>query len=467
MKKTGKFWVVLVAVVSIALLVFSIVGYVSYYGDIGTTVVKSASDIEAGTAYADTYEITMAADSETDEASLKAAEDVMASRLRFLDIPDYEFGEDAASGTITLTLPYDTVSLYGVSTFSSLLTTSGNFEIRKGAYQDSDGNPTGITADDPIADNSDVKSVTIEQTSVYTTTSGNLYTIHVSLNHSGSVALGDATSELISSTTDGSTVYISFWLDGTMIGYTSIDSAITNGKVDVEGSSITESTATYYALFMRSGSLDVSFTTQSSAAVSTGSGLTALEAAAGAFAVLAVLVLIIKYRQLAVGHIVGAVGATAFIILIMSGSFFDRAGYSLTEWSMSGLIFSGFLYFVHSMLECEKAKRGIQGGLSSGKAVRDAYSAALRAMYPAYAAVFVLGLIASYAMGRSQNWATDILSGLIGNANISGAWGLGMAAALSSLTSFVFACFVSLLCDLSFLEWKSFKKYAGRLGEAE
>ena len=339
---------------------------------------------------------------------------------------------------------------------SSTLSTAGSFEVRRGANTDDNGMPAGETALEPIVTNSNVKTVHITRSNLYVS-SNVVYQMTLILDHAGSVSLGSATSQL-ANTSSG---YISYWIDGEMIGYSSVSAPITDGTLTIHSSVLDYSTATLYGVYMKSGALPVQFNLISSSMVTYGSNsVLLLIYLFGAASLLTAAYFIIRYKVLSIAPIIGLAGLLAVLFMSFTGlisSALSSVINSIT-WIVPAAVL--IIYAVGMNWLCASADSGISQGTPADIQLKNSFSDLLKSSAPLYACLAVTGLVMSYVLGYQVNWATKIFSGLMTTDVMVSFADLGHLIFVSSLSLFVFTYLVPMLCTSSLLNFKLFDKYS-------
>ena len=211
--------------------------------------------------------------------------------------------------------------------------------FREGKEVDSEGKPTGVTAENIILEGKDIKSATAAVDNNANSATYGQYYVSLELNDSGKESFAEATTRL--SESKGT---ISIWMDDTMISYPTVNSAITDGNamITLNGSDDkTRDEAISLANKINSGALPFALTAENYSTISPSLGANSLQAMviAGVVAfVLVALFMIANYRLPGAVAVIALLGQTAMTLAFVSGYFSVLNSFTLTLPGIAGII---------------------------------------------------------------------------------------------------------------------------------
>ena len=458
MKKTSIAVVIIAAVLCFALLTVTVVGYSKQYGDVSTTVLYPSSSISTGTEYSNAYEFCIESEETLNESLIKQTMDILGKRLQFLNVPDYEIFTDH-DRMVTVRIPVSVLQMYGNTMVSTVLSNRGLFEIRTGVSTDENGAPSAETAEAPIVTNTNVKSVDVAESNVITTTRN--YQIRVSFDHAGSVALGSVTNQLTKSSSNGG--YISYWMDGQMIGYTAVTQPITDGTVTIHSSMIDGTTASAYAVFMRSGSLPANFSLASSGLVVIGNNAigTFQFAVLAGFVILA-LFMLVRYKALGIAPVIAMAGSLGALLMAFTGFISNAISTPLNQITWIAVVLLAAVFTVFNVRICSQIEQSIQQGAPAETAIANAFGNTFGYSVRFYIAIGAIGLLFSILFNKSTNWITKIFTGLLTADVYTSFGGVGTLLFISSIIMILFFNILERGCMNSLASVRAFDHIAAK-----
>ena len=290
MKRVGK-PVFFIVVVLIAVLTYlSFFGVTSYYGDVEKTIIKGADDIRWGIDIRGGVDVTFCAPADIDptEEQMAAAESIIKLRLVNQNITDYEVYTDLNKNRVIVRFPWkEDETDFDPEKAVAELGETALLTFREGYEVDSEGKPTGTTAEKVILTGSDVEKASVGLDE------NNQYVVLLELKESGVTAFSEATGRLA-----GTDTPISIWMDEEVISYPTVSTQITDGAASISGNFTLES-ATDLANKINGGALPFKLEIENFRSISATLGMGAKDAMvlAGsiAFALVAIFV-IVFYR---------------------------------------------------------------------------------------------------------------------------------------------------------------------------
>ena len=215
MKTKGKPWQFFVVAVLIVVFAFTaFLGISTQYGDTTKIWVKGAQDIRFGIDIRGGVDVTfMPADGydATDE-QMAAAESVIQQRLVNLNITDNEVYTDYNKDRIIVRFPWkEGETDFNPESAIQEIGATAVLTFREGKEVDSEGKPTGVTAENIILEGKDIKSATAAVDNNANSATYGQYYVSLELNDSGKESFAEATTRL--SESKGT---ISIWMDDTI-----------------------------------------------------------------------------------------------------------------------------------------------------------------------------------------------------------------------------------------------------------
>ncbi len=458
MKKTGKLWFFVVAILILALAYTTFFGVSTYYGDIETAVIKGVSDIRFGIDIRGGVDVTfMPADGidATDE-QMDSAKSVIETRLVSTNITDYELYVDYNRDRLLLRYPWQS----GEAEFNpeeaiSELSATSYLTFREGTETDGAGLPSGVTAETIIVEGDDIVSATPGyQQPTSTTDTG--YIVQLEMSEEGAVKFAEATSRLAGTGT------ISIWMDDTMISAPLVNTAITNGEAIITGMADADE-ATTLANQINSGSLPFKLSAESFSTISPTLGNNSLDAmliaAIIAFALVCVYI-IAWYRLPGAIATVALLGQTAATIALISGYFAVYNSFTLTLPGIAGIILAIGMGVDANIITAERIKEELRSGKSLDGAITAGFERGLAPIVDGNVTVIIISIILMGAFGPTDSIFATILTPIFFPFGISTAgvvYSFGYTLFIGVLLNFVMGVLASRVMLRSVSKMKVFR----------
>lgn len=385
MKTKGRPWQFFVVAILIFLFAYSaFFGIKSQYGDTLNTWIKGAADIRFGIDIRGGVDVTfMPADGydATDE-QLEAAKAVVEQRLVNLQITDSEVYADSNKDRIVVRFPWkENETEFDPEAAIQEIGATARLTFREGKETDSEGMPSGITAENIILEGEDIKSATAQvDTNSSSATYGEYY-VALELNDSGKEKFAEATERLSGESPKG---VISIWMDDTMISYPQVQTAITDGhaQISLGGSDdATREQAVTLANQINSGALPFALEAENFSTISPSLGANSLDAMvlAGVIAfVLVALFMILNYRLPGFVAAIALLGQTAMTLAFVSGYFAVFPSFTLTLPGIAGIILAIGMGVDANVITAERIKEEIRAGKSIDGALNAGFRRGLK-----------------------------------------------------------------------------------------
>lgn len=453
--KKPVFFIVVVLIAVFAFLTFA--GVSTYYGDTKTTIIKSTDDIRWGIDISGGVDVTFAPPEgvEATKEQMDAAQAALDMRLVNLGITDYELYVDYSNYDIIVRFPWQA----GEEDFDpeaavKELGEMAELTFREGYEIDDYGLPTGITEEKIILKGDMVTAATPvmwEEEGQYK------FAVSLELNEEGAKAFADATTRL-----SESKGVISIWMDETCISYPTVNSAITDGKAQIEGNFTYES-AKALADKISAGALPYKLVTSNfrtiSAAMGSGARNAMLIAGLIAFVLICVYMIVI-YKLPGVVSSIALVGQVVGTVACITGFFGNIPSFTLTIPGIAGIILAVGMGVDANVVTFERIKEELRSGKSLDTSLRLGYSRAWAAIFDGNITIVFVAVILMGAFGPPDSIMAKIMSPLylFFPATIEGTiYSFGYTLLVGVILNFVFGVFCSRLMLASLSRFKALR----------
>ena len=416
MKTKGRPWQFFVVAALIFLFAYTaFFGVKTQYGDTLNTWIKGAADIRFGIDIRGGVDVTfMPADGydATDE-QMEAAKSVVEQRLVNLQITDSEVYADSGNDRIVVRFPWkEDETEFDPEAAIQEIGATARLTFRESNETDSEGKPSGVTAENIILEGEDIQSATAQvDTNPSSTTYGEYY-VALELNDSGKEKFSEATERLSQETPKG---IISIWMDDTMISYPQVQSAITDGHVQILlGSSddAAREQAITLANQINSGALPFALEAENFSTISPSLGANSLGAMvlAGVVAFLLVaLFMILKYRLPGFVASIALLGQTAMTLAFVSGYFAVFPSFTLTLPGIAGIILAIGMGVDANVITAERIKEEIRAGKSIVGALNAGFRRGLKPIIDGNVTVVIVAVMLMGAFGPTDGFFARLL----------------------------------------------------------
>lgn len=458
MKRVPKPVFFIVALLILAFSFTAIFGVSYYTGDNKNTVVKGIGDIRWGIDIKGGVEATFkpANDYDATDEQLESAKSIIELRMISQGITDYELYADKNSDRIIVRFPWksDEKDYNAVEAIDEISSTA-QLTFRPGnSYADtevgSDGSyvyktPTGDT-ETILMDGSMVESATAN---VYQDESGtSQYVVSLNFTDEGKDKFAEITSEYVGSA-------ISIWMDDIMISAPTVNSAITDGKAQIEGD-FTASEATELANKISAGALPFQLETVSNGSISATLGensLTAMAYAGVIALIVIVLIMIIFYRLPGFVASIALIGQVGLSIAAVSGYFTTIPSFTMTLPGIAGLILSIGMGVDCNVITAERIKEELKLGRTLDGALERGTKNSLSAIIDGNMTVVIVSIILMLVFGPS-----NILSAIFGESTTGTIYSFGYTLLVGVISNFIMGIFFSRLMLRSVAGFKPIRK---------
>lgn len=458
MKRVPKPVFFVVALLILAFSFTAIFGVAYYTGDNKNTVVKGIGDVRWGIDIKGGVEATFkpANDYDATDEQLESAKSIIELRMISQGITDYELYADKNSDRIIVRFPWksDEKDYNAVEAIDEISSTA-QLTFRPGnSYADtevgSDGSyvyktPTGDT-ETILMDGSMVESA---EARVYQGEDGtSQYVVSLEFTEEGKQKLGEITQEYVGQT-------ISIWMDDIMISAPNVNSAITDGKAQIEGT-FTATEATDLANKISAGALPFQLETVSNGSISATLGensLTAMAYAGVIALIVIVLIMIIFYRLPGFIASIALIGQVGLSIAAVSGYFTTIPSFTMTLPGIAGLILSIGMGVDCNVITAERIKEELRLGRTLDGALERGTKNSLSAIIDGNMTVVIVSIILMLVFGPS-----NILSAIFGESTTGTIYSFGYTLLVGVISNFIMGIFFSRMMLRSVAGFKPLRK---------
>ena len=459
-KKIGKSTFFIVVALIFLFSFTTIVGLDYSFGDTGKTYIKGVDDIRLGIDIKGGVDATFepADDYDASEDQLKAATEIIKTRLASLGINDSEVYSDKDSNRIIVRFPWQA----GEENFDPKaavkeLGEMAELTFRKGTETTTNENGEEVPSGEIVLEGSDIESAAADYRQMSETSSPE-HLVTLKLNATGTSKFAKATAEL-----KGSSTPISIWMDNYMISAPSVNDAITGGEAVITGDFDADS-AQKLADQINGGALPFKMNTVSTNTISPTMGEGSLEAillaAAIAFACIAVYMLVL-YKLPGFVAVIALCGQVAGSIAAVTGWFGFMPGSTLTIPGIAGIILAVGMGVDANIITGERIKEEVRSGKSLDSAIRIAYKKAFSAILDGNITNVFVAAVLMGAFGVPSSFFSKILNNTIfrmfGATAEGFVYSFGFTLLAGVILNFVMGVFASRLMVTSLSKFKCFK----------
>lgn len=454
MKKTGKQWFFIVAILIFALTYCAFFGITNYYGDKEIKYVKGADDIRWGIDIKGGVEGVFSPDGvDIDSVTAKQLEDaetVIKNRMIGQGITDYETYIDTANKQIIVRFPWSSDQEdYDATSEINNLGDTAIITFREGS-QDPDGDIILQGAED------------IDSASIVYDENGTPQ-VQLILTSAGKSKFAEATTRLAGS---GS---ISIYRDDVCISYPTVKEAITDGRAVISGSnnSMTVEDATNLASEINAGTLPFALTVDDSKiqVVSATLGEEALNVMvlAGIIAFIAIcLVLLIRYRLPGFVACIALIGQVGGMIACITKFFPGTDSFTLTIPGLAGIILAIGMGVDANVITMERIREELRKGKTITGAIASGSKNSASAIIDGNITNVIVAVVLMGAFGPSDNIFAKIFSIVMGpfGASVTGSvYSFGYTLLIGVVLNFIMGVFAAQIMLKSIAGFKCLRKH--------
>ena len=372
MKRVGKPWFFVVAILIFALTYTSFFGVYEQNGDLQNTIIRGAKDIRWGTDIQGGVSVTFGPEANinaTDE-QIESAKSILEVRLVSSGVTDYELYADTDNDRLLVSFPWKDNNSQDVSGTIESLSQSAELLFIGGTpgsitiTYNEDGTKTVTNESGETCD------VVLEGKDISKAESGyvsqdNQYVVSLALTDEGKEKFKEATTEYLNN-------QISIWMDDLCLSAPTVQAVISDGNAQISGDFTAESAKTL-ADNINGGALPFKLVTIDYSSVDPTLGTDALSAMlmAGiiAFAIICVF-MIAYYRLPGVVACICLLGQVAGSIAAVSGYFAVFDSFTLTLPGIAGIILSVGMGVDANIITAERIREEMRRGKTLDGAIK-------------------------------------------------------------------------------------------------
>ena len=466
MKRVAKPVFFVVSILIVALMVVSLTGISTTYGDKTTVYIKGGNDIRWGIDIRGGVDVTFTPPEGVDatDDQMSAAESVITTRLVTLHITDYEVYTDYSKDRIIVRFPWkEGESNFNPEEAIQELGETAMLTFREGNEVDETGKPTGVTAENIILEGKDIKSASAYYNS-QAQNANDRYGVSLELEESGKQAFAEATTRLAGKGC------ISIWMDDTLISAPNVNEPLTNGQASITGN-FTAEEAQDLANKINSGALPFKLETENYSTINPTMGLGArdvmVEAGVIAYIIIAIY-MIFFFRVPGIVAAIALMGQIAGSIAAVSGFFGFVPSFTLTLPGIAGIILSIGMGVDANVITSARIKEEILAGKSIDGAITLGYDRAFSAILDGNLTLMLTAIVLMGAFGPADSLFAKLLSPLFflfGSTTAGAVYSFGYTLLVGAITNFICGVTASRLMLKSLSRYKVFRKpylYGGK-----
>lgn len=443
MKRIPKPVFFIVALLIIAFSFTAIFGVSYYNGDNKNTVLKGIGDIRWGIDIKGGVEATFkpANGYDATKEELDSAKSIIELRMISQGITDYELYADNNSDRIIVRFPWksDDTKHDAVEAIKEISSTA-ELSFRPGnSYEKTDigtdgeyiyKTPTGDTVN-KLMTGADVVSA---KPGVVTGNDGkSSYVVSLEFTKEGKEKFATITEQYINKT-------ISIWMDDIMLSAPTVNSAITDGKAQIEGN-FTAKSATELANKIQAGALPFKLETSNYSQISPTLGensLTAMAYAGVIVFIVITLIMLIFYRLPGFIAVISLLGQMGLSLAAVSGYFTVFPSFTMTLPGIAGLILSIGMGVDCNVITAERIKEELANGRTLDGALEKGTKSSLSAIIDGNMTVVIVSIILMLVFGPS-----NILSFIFGEATTGTIYSFGFTLLVGVISNFIMGIFLT------------------------
>lgn len=464
MKRIGKPWVIILAIVILVFSYLSFFGLYGSYGDLEKTYIRGAKDIRWGTDIQGGISVTFGPENiDATEEQMNTLKSILETRLVNKNITDYELYLDSAEDRVILSFPWKDGESHDPQATIDELAASTEVFFFDGApdavYAMTVGDETVYFDSSYNQLNASIKGEHIASAQAMVDDK-NEYCVVLNLTDDGAALFAEATSRQLGS-------YISIWLntnDGFVhLSTPVVNQVITGGEATISGG-FDASSATALATSINDGALPFKLDVVEFDIIDAELGKDSLTAMliAGILAfVLIAVFMIIKYRLPGIVACFALLGQVACTIAIVSGFFPSINSFTLTIPGIAGIILSVGMQVDANIITAERIKEELAAGKSLDGAIDNGTSESISAIVDGNITNMIVAIILMGVFGPTSTVWSKVLSPFLfmfGPATTGTIYSFGCTMFAGAVLNIVFGLFVTKIMLKSASRFSIFRK---------
>ncbi len=465
MKRIGKPWVIILAIVILVFSYLSFFGVYGTWGDEQKAYIRGAKDIRWGTDIQGGVSVTFGPqDIDASEEQMNTLKDILGTRLVNKNITDYEMYLDEDDDRVILSFPWKDGEVQDPQATINELSASTEVMFFDGApmsvstsvvngetvYLDENKNPLVLS----------VKGEHVESAEVMVDTQTNEYCVQLNLTDEGGKLFKDATTRQLSK-------QISIWLN-TNEGFVLLSAPVVNNiiydSVAIISGNFTADSAATLANSINDGALPFKLAVIDYDIIDAALGKDSLTAMliAGIIAfVLIALFMVIKYRLPGVVACFALLGQVACTLAIVSGFFPSVNSFTLTIPGIAGIILSVGMQVDANIITAERIKEELARGKSIDGALDSGTSESISAIVDGNITNMIVAIILMGVFGPTTTIWSKILTPFLfmfGPATTGTIYSFGCTMLAGAVLNIIFGLFVTKVMLKSASKFSIFRK---------
>ena len=471
MKRVGKPWFFVVAILIFALSYTSFLGVYKQNGDLQDTIIRGAKDIRWGTDIQGGVSVTFGPEENIDatDEQIESAKSILEVRLVSSGVTDYELYADTDNDRLLVSFPWKdnnsqdvSGTIESLSQSAELLFIGGTPSSIKITYNE-DGTKT-VTDE-----NGEACDVVLEGKDVAKAQSGynsqdNEYVVSLELtsnagadgSQSGKEKFKEATTEYLNS-------QISIWMDDVCLSSPTVQAVISDGNAQISGSFTAESAKTL-ADNINGGALPFKLVTIDYSSVDPTLGTDALSAMliAGIIAFCLICVFMISYYRLpGVVACICLLGQVAGSIAAVSGYFAVFDSFTLTLPGIAGIILSVGMGVDANIITAERIREEMRKGKTLDGAIKTGAANSFSSIFDSNITNVIVSVILMGVFGPPDTvWSTLLTPFLwmFGTSTTGAIYSFGYTLLVGVILNFIMGVAASRIMISSLSGFKIFRK---------
>ncbi len=464
MKRIGKPWVIILAIVILAFSYLSFFGIYGTHGDFEKAYIRGAKDIRWGTDIQGGISVTFGPENiDASAEQMTTLRDILDTRLVNKNITDYEMYLDESADRVILSFPWKDGEVQDPQATIDELAASTEVFFFVGApteiYALTSGGETVYCDANYKQLEVCIRGEHIENAKPMVDQNG-AYCIELNLTDEGAELFGAATAANVGN-------YISIWLN-TNNGFEHLSTPIVNtaiygGTATITGNFTAES-ATALATSINDGALPFKLDVIEFDIIDATLGKDSLKAMliAGILAfVLIAAFMVIKYRLPGVIACFALLGQVACTIAIVSGFFPEINSFTLTIPGIAGIILSVGMQVDANIITAERIKEELATGKSLDGAIDRGTSESIAAIVDGNITNMIVAIILMGVFGPTTTIWSKVLTPFLfmfGPATTGTIYSFGCTMFAGALLNIVFGLFVTKIMLKSASRFSIFRK---------
>ena len=417
MKRVGKPWFFVVALLIAALAYFTFFGlYGTNENGESVTYVRGVKDIRWGTDIQGGVSVTFgpAEGIDATEMQMDAVEETLNNRLVANNVTDYELYVDTGSDRIMVSFPWkdgETQDVEGtideLSATAQLLFVEGIPDYIAAMYLDDAGNIVQVEDSAGNLYNVSVEGKHVDKAQVVQDQMTGQYAVSLDFTAEGTEKFAQSTERQLGN-------YISIWMDGALLSAPTVESVISDGKAQITSTGgFTAEDVTTLVNNINSGALPFTLETKDYDVVDPTLGKDSLKAMmiAGLIAFALICIFMIAYYRLP-GFVacIALLGQAAGSLAMVSGLFPIFDSFTLTLPGIAGIILSIGMGVDANIITSERIREEIRKGKTIDGSIDSGNENSFSSIFDGNITVIIVAVILMGVFGPPDSLWSKLLT---------------------------------------------------------